>query len=862
MAAVALIKFVQGLNIGLNGQVLVGVAGTSVAISNVSNTDVASWKIDLVYVPPGSAVPVALPLAFNNASSTPAANFTPDVTGSYRIVLTVYESINLTGNSNSDIRNFVVPEAKHGGVVPPYQQDPAPKPTLASGAPGAKPNEMNIGGTELGWTGDGTEGLVAQQLMRLDGGIFDTDIGVTPPGTFVEVVGSSGDAPVFHPIHIASDGTRLVIPPGTHPLVVGGNVWVRINLADPSDYDWHYQTPLATSNAYLAPPAAQSLAYADLVSVGTDIWACGILKPALTDGFILKITSTGSLTVPATSPLPVVLGGEFPTSIDYDPTAAKLWTCSSAGNLVKIDPVTTAPTVYSAGAVNLLSLRLDQNAANHAGVKRGFVIDFTGSLVLRFRVDTGFTAEPSIAATTPRALAVGENFAGKVFVVEGPTTIRRYDKDLSGIELVGVYTSFFDEISWVDMDPMTNKLWVMGLSKTQYHGNPTTFNNCLVARVNATTLAVESLVELSTNSAGGISVSNGGSGLGPPPFVPRFRFFDGQVWVTDPQAVFFAGPTTDFGSAGFVCSLSGGGSAALATATDGSIAANTGVAGSIDSVYFGDTTISGLTGMSVTLIGQNIVITGATNPDNNGSFPITAFISATSVKYSNPHAVQGDTVTWTVGDPRWNSATSTFITAGILPGDSLVSNAFVWTVKAVNSQTQLTVTDPFSFGATASGITFSIFRPLVKQIVPVAGTKSLSLTDQSWKPFPTFFESTDGLAQLGDGVLYGRYRKIGDSVEVRVFFIRGTTTTFGSDNFVLPLPPEITLPHNQGTYGGSVNIDILQNFVTITALAGISTIPVQAIGPGLATLPYLLSSGVPTPGDSLILNYTLRVRKP
>lgn len=170
MASVtALIKFTQGVA-GIPGQVFVGTApGPLVSIANNVNTNVNSWQIDLVYTPPGSAVPVAT-LAFNDNSPTPAATFTPDVPGSYRIVLTVWAVINRTGtNYDVDIRNFVVP-LPSGLVIPPYQKDPDRLPTLASGDPGAKPNEMNINGTELGWAGDGTDGLLAEAIALISGG--------------------------------------------------------------------------------------------------------------------------------------------------------------------------------------------------------------------------------------------------------------------------------------------------------------------------------------------------------------------------------------------------------------------------------------------------------------------------------------------------------------------------------------------------------------------------------------------------------------------------------------------------------------------------------------------------------------------
>ena len=167
MAATALIRFTQGLDVGTSGQVLIGVPGAPVLPENTDNTGVNSWQVDLVYTPPGSAVPVSLPLGFSNTFIPFNAVFTPDVPGSYRIVLTVWDAINRTGTHDVDIRNFVIREA-NGLIIPPYQQDPPPKPTLASGQPGAKPNEMNVDGVELGWSGTGVDGLLANLVKRVD----------------------------------------------------------------------------------------------------------------------------------------------------------------------------------------------------------------------------------------------------------------------------------------------------------------------------------------------------------------------------------------------------------------------------------------------------------------------------------------------------------------------------------------------------------------------------------------------------------------------------------------------------------------------------------------------------------------------
>lgn len=167
MAATSLIQLTQGANVGAAGQALFGVTATSVAVSNSVNTGVLSWRIDLLYAPPGSAL-VAGTLAFSDNGSTPSAAFTPDVTGPYRLALYVWDAVNRVGTAtDADIRNFCVKEANGIARVAP-QIWPRPLPPVASGEVGAKPDENNFGGQGNGWSGDGSDGLLDNVLRRVD----------------------------------------------------------------------------------------------------------------------------------------------------------------------------------------------------------------------------------------------------------------------------------------------------------------------------------------------------------------------------------------------------------------------------------------------------------------------------------------------------------------------------------------------------------------------------------------------------------------------------------------------------------------------------------------------------------------------
>lgn len=160
----ALIVLTQGLNVG-SGRALKGVANQVVFITNIDNTEVGSWEIELVYAPPGGAVATEVLASAN--TDTPSANFNPDTTpGCYRIMLTVWPQAGQIGIPDVDIRNFALPEPTQGFVFPPYQGVPQKLPPPASDLPGNKPDELNFGGQPYGWDGAGNDGLLLDFLRR------------------------------------------------------------------------------------------------------------------------------------------------------------------------------------------------------------------------------------------------------------------------------------------------------------------------------------------------------------------------------------------------------------------------------------------------------------------------------------------------------------------------------------------------------------------------------------------------------------------------------------------------------------------------------------------------------------------------
>lgn len=83
----------------------------------------------------------------------------------------------------------------------------------------------------------------------------------------------------------------------------------------------------------------------------------------------------------------------------------------------------------------------------------------------------------------------------------------------------------------------------------------------------------------------------------------------------------------------------------------GNVAGQTGVAATISAVAGGKATLTGLTGMAAGSTAHNITLSGCATAANNGTFAITDYISATSVKIANANAVFPDAnsgaITWT-----------------------------------------------------------------------------------------------------------------------------------------------------------------------------------------------------------------------
>lgn len=63
----------------------------------------------------------------------------------------------------------------------------------------------------------------------------------------------------------------------------------------------------------------------------------------------------------------------------------------------------------------------------------------------------------------------------------------------------------------------------------------------------------------------------------------------------------------------------------------------------------------------------------------------------------------------------------------------------------------------------------------------------------SWNTYIPIFNTTNGDGSAGDAVLVGKWRRLGDSVEIVIRFSWQSTTSGGTGEFILSIPPGMTI---------------------------------------------------------------------
>lgn len=488
MAAVALIKFTQNAVVGADGEAYLGVTGVTASLENSNNADVASWEVFLAYVPPGSALvaSISVPHSFSNNSSSPAANFNPDVRGSYRFILIVYESIGRTGVSNTDIRNFSIPESRHGLVRPPYQKLPDPLPVTGSGEPTEKPDELNFGSQPFGWAGvGGGDGLLHDLLGQLDQSTFDL---VPHPN---DVVVAERNVPrlefLFYeplPTGLATDGTDV--------FVLLSNAFgdgVGAGLARVST------TTNQQVERVLTGSADDTLF--DLTVLNGVVW-CSALDGG-SGAAVLREFTTGPLAIGSVN---TIQAGSFGVAITNDGT--DLWYLSD-DTIYQIDPATpgtpTGSTLIVASGT-CTSIVYDPVTGNYGDTQPRLWIaeggDPTATDTHVYRVDpTGPTVDgsliiPSAVAFTLWGITTGGGFVWICMDTGASQELFRITPDPVGISTssTAVGAVFGTNPVWgITYDSVNAKVWVYGEDGT---------GDAQLVRVDPGTLAVDGVVTITT----------------------------------------------------------------------------------------------------------------------------------------------------------------------------------------------------------------------------------------------------------------------------------------------------------------------------------------------------------------------------
>ncbi len=192
----ASLRIKQGVTTAPEGQMLSGVAGVAVDLSNSVNTGVEFWQYELVEVPFGSSV-VAGVLA---SGSSPTAVFVPDaVPGTYRIKLVIRYT---TKEVSVDYNSFAVPTPNNGWVIPAF---------------GNVEDELKLSGNTKSYAA-----FIAKFMQDVDAGVGGGGSGVVDgTGEDQTLLWNSGAwAPGY--THVTTGTASAAMPEGA-PVALGPN---------------------------------------------------------------------------------------------------------------------------------------------------------------------------------------------------------------------------------------------------------------------------------------------------------------------------------------------------------------------------------------------------------------------------------------------------------------------------------------------------------------------------------------------------------------------------------------------------------------------------------------------------------------
>lgn len=83
--------------------------------------------------------------------------------------------------------------------------------------------------------------------------------------------------------------------------------------------------------------------------------------------------------------------------------------------------------------------------------------------------------------------------------------------------------------------------------------------------------------------------------------------------------------------------------------------------------------------------------------------------------------------------------------------------------------------------------------------------------EAAWISFTPTWTTSGTAPSLGNGTLTGKYRQVGKTIQFRVRFVPGSTTTFGTGNYFFALPPFASVSlgsFDLPTEGSGVAVDV------------------------------------------------------
>jgi hypothetical protein len=147
--------------------------------------------------------------------------------------------------------------------------------------------------------------------------------------------------------------------------------------------------------------------------------------------------------------------------------------------------------------------------------------------------------------------------------------------------------------------------------------------------------------------------------------------------------------------------------------------------------------------------------------------------------------------------------------------------------------------------------------------------RALSMNNPGFTAYTPIFSAAGGGAAIGNGTVFGEWRRVGDSIEVFIRVTFGNTSTFGAGNFRVTLPtglvrdPTKVLSTSDFTPGHAFALDAsahandVQCYVNVAASSNfMEFLPTRSTGAALsAAVPFawttndVINIGVEVPID-------------